>query len=65
MFGGVPIVTTTDIQLKARSTRRELFDFIESELIAARDGGLPATWAQRTTGGSPRAPQMPSSPTCT
>src|SRR6266496_2949514 len=37
MFGGVPIVTTTDIQLKARSTRRELFDLIESELIAARD----------------------------
>jgi len=41
MFGGVPIVTTTDIQLKARSTRHELFNFIESELIAARDSGLP------------------------
>ena len=40
-FGGVPIVTTTDIALRPRSTRRELFDFIESELIAARDSGLP------------------------
>jgi hypothetical protein len=43
-FGGVPIDTTTEIDPGARSTRRELFDFIESELIAARDGGLPATW---------------------
>ena len=42
-FGGVPIVTTTDIALRPRNTRRELFDFIESELIAARDSGLPAT----------------------
>src|SRR2546426_3551130 len=41
MFGGVPLVTTPEIQLKPRSTRRELFDFIESELIAARDSGLP------------------------
>jgi hypothetical protein len=50
MFGGVPIVTTTDIQLKARSTRRELFDFVESELIAARDSGLPATWGAADNG---------------
>ncbi len=50
MFGGVPIVTTTDIQLKARSTRRELFDFIESELIAARDSGLPDTWGAANNG---------------
>jgi hypothetical protein len=42
-FGGVPIVTTTDIALRPRNTRRELFDFIEAELIAARDSGLPAT----------------------
>src|SRR5207249_3830754 len=47
---GVPIVTTTDIQLKARSTRRELFDFIESELIAARDSGLPDTWGAADNG---------------
>ncbi|HVH66784.1 MAG TPA: RagB/SusD family nutrient uptake outer membrane protein [Gemmatimonadales bacterium] len=44
MFGGVPIVTTTDIAQRPRSTRRALFNFIESELIAARDSGLPATW---------------------
>jgi starch-binding outer membrane protein, SusD/RagB family len=50
MFGGVPIVTTTDIQLKARSTRHELFDFIESELIAARDSGLPDTWGAADNG---------------
>ncbi len=42
-FGGVPIVTTTDIALRPRNTRRELFNFIESELIAARDSGLPAS----------------------
>ena len=43
-FGGVPIDTTTEIDPGARSTRRELFDFIERELIAARDSGLPDTW---------------------
>lgn len=42
-FGGVPIDTTTEIDPRARSTRRELFDFIERELIAAR-ADLPATW---------------------
>src|SRR5258706_5268779 len=40
-FGGVPLVTTTDIALRPRNTRREIFDFIESELIAARASGLP------------------------
>jgi hypothetical protein len=50
MFGGVPLVTTTDLQLKPRSTRRELFDFIESELIAARDSGLPDTWGAGDNG---------------
>ena len=50
MFGGVPIVTTTDIALRPRNTRRELFDFIESELIAARDSGLPATWGAADNG---------------
>ena len=43
-FGGVPIVTTTEVALRPRNTRREVFDFIESELIAARDSGLQATW---------------------
>ncbi|HMG17306.1 MAG TPA: RagB/SusD family nutrient uptake outer membrane protein [Gemmatimonadales bacterium] len=49
-FGGVPVVTTTEIALKPRSTRRELFDFIESELIAARDSGLPDTWGPENNG---------------
>src|SRR5207237_1478730 len=50
MFGGVPIVTTTDIAQRPRSTRHELFTFIESELIAARDSGLPATRSQSDNG---------------
>jgi len=41
-FGGVPIVTTTEIAQNPRNTRREVFDFIESELIDAR-GDLPAS----------------------
>jgi hypothetical protein len=49
-FGGVPIVTTTDVGFKERSTRRELFDFIEGELIAARDSGLPETWDAANNG---------------
>src|SRR5207245_1079413 len=35
-FGGVPIATTSEIKQRPRSTRRELFDFVESELLAAR-----------------------------
>src|SRR6266496_3568459 len=42
-FGGVPIVTTTEPGKHPRNTRREVFDFIEKELIAARDSGLPGT----------------------
>ncbi len=42
-FGGVPIVTTTELGKHPRNTRSEVFDFIEKELIAARDSGLPAT----------------------
>src|SRR5438477_2322359 len=50
-FGGVPIVTDpTDHALHARNTRREVFDFIERELIAARDSGLPATWDPANNG---------------
>jgi hypothetical protein len=49
-FGGVPIVTTTEVALHPRNTRREVFDFIESELIAARDSGLPATWGAANNG---------------
>ena len=51
MFGGVPIVTTSEVGVNnARSTRRELFDFIESELIAARDSGLPVSWNAANNG---------------
>ncbi len=49
-FGGVPIVTTTEVALHPRNTRREVFDFVESELIAARDSGLPATWNAANSG---------------
>src|SRR6185436_7656390 len=41
---------TTEIDPAARNTRRETFDFIESELIAARDGGLPDTWDAANNG---------------
>ncbi|HET9709240.1 MAG TPA: RagB/SusD family nutrient uptake outer membrane protein, partial [Gemmatimonadales bacterium] len=48
-FGGVPIDTTTDVTLTPRNTRREVFDFIEKELIAAR-ADLPATRPQSENG---------------
>ncbi len=35
MFGGVPIVTTTEVKPTARNTRDEVFKFIETELKAA------------------------------
>ena len=50
MFGGVPIVTTPDISKRARNTRAEVFQFIEKELQAARDSGLPATWPAASNG---------------
>jgi hypothetical protein len=43
MFGGVPIVTTPEIEPRPRNTRAEVFQFIESELNAAR-ADLPDTW---------------------
>lgn len=48
-FGGVPIVTTTEPGQFARNTRREVFDFIETELLAARPD-LPASRAQSDNG---------------
>src|SRR2546421_7595996 len=42
LFGGVPVVTTTDVQARARESRDSVFKFIESELLAARTN-LPAT----------------------
>jgi starch-binding outer membrane protein, SusD/RagB family len=43
MFGGVPIVETTEIATRPRNTRTEVFNFIESELNSAR-AVLPAQW---------------------
>jgi hypothetical protein len=37
LFGGVPLVTDTELKTRARNTRTEIFDFIESELQAIRD----------------------------
>ena len=58
MFGGVPIVCPEtenpicggiQIQPRPRNTRTEVFNFIESELIAARPD-LPAKWAASMNG---------------
>lgn len=43
MFGGVPIVTDIEIMPRPRATRAEVFNFIESELNAARTA-LPTSW---------------------
>jgi hypothetical protein len=43
MFGGVPIVETTEIMARPRNTRTEVFEFIEQELLLARDD-LPDSW---------------------
>jgi hypothetical protein len=43
MFGGVPIVTDTEIMPRARNTRAEVFAFIEKELNETR-AILPASW---------------------
>jgi hypothetical protein len=48
-FGGVAIDTTTSVALEARNTRREVFDFIEAQLLAARPD-LPATRPQSESG---------------
>lgn len=43
MFGGVPLVTTTEVQQYPRATRQQIYDFIVAELNAARTE-LPASW---------------------
>ena len=40
LFGGVPLVTDTELKTRPRNTRTEIFNFIEAELKAAR-GDLP------------------------
>jgi hypothetical protein len=42
LFGGVPIVTTPDVAQRDRASRNEVFQFVESELLAAR-ADLPRT----------------------
>jgi hypothetical protein len=49
MFGGVPIVTTTEIKARARDTRDSVFKFIESELLDARTD-LPDSWPAASNG---------------
>jgi len=49
MFGGVPIVTTSEIKPRARNTRREVFDFIEKELNETRLV-LPDHWPTEQNG---------------
>jgi starch-binding outer membrane protein, SusD/RagB family len=43
IFGGVPIVETTEIVPRAQKTRKEVFEFIEKELTEARPD-LPDRW---------------------
>lgn len=43
LFGGVPLVTTTEIAARPRNTRAEIFAFIEKELNEVRPT-LPAAW---------------------
>ena len=43
MFGGVPLVTSTELKQYPRSTRKEIFSFIEKELTESA-ALLPASW---------------------
>jgi hypothetical protein len=43
LFGGVPLVTSTELGQFPRATRAEVFQFIETELLESRDQ-LPETW---------------------
>jgi hypothetical protein len=58
LFGGVPLVTTTGSTQVARSPRKDVFSFVEKELLASRDK-LPAKWpaafAGRVTTGAANA----------
>jgi len=43
MFGGVPLVTSSELGQHPRATRSEVFAFIEKELLESR-GTLPTSW---------------------
>jgi hypothetical protein len=49
MFGGVQVVTDIEIKPRARATRTEVFQFIESELLDARTA-LPDNWPAESNG---------------
>jgi hypothetical protein len=49
LFGGVPIVTTTEIMPRARNTSKEVFDFIDKELNETRLV-LPDNWPPENNG---------------
>lgn len=49
MFGGVPIVTTTEVIPRERATRAEVFNFIVTELTESR-GVLPDRWPASSWG---------------
>jgi hypothetical protein len=49
MFGGVPIVTTTEVKPREQATRAQVFAFIEKELTDAR-AGLPDAWPAESYG---------------
>jgi hypothetical protein len=48
-FGGVPLVTTTEAKQTARATRTDIFNFIESELLASAPK-LPLAWPSQFKG---------------
>jgi|SRR3954470_17903600 len=49
LFGGVPLVTTTELKSVARSTRPEVFAFLEKELTEAQ-ANLPVKWPSASYG---------------
>lgn len=58
LFGGVPLVTTTSSAQVTRTARKDVFAFVEKELLASKDK-LPAKWpaafAGRVTSGAANA----------
>src|SRR4051812_28252740 len=49
LFGGVPIVTDIEVKARPKNTRKEVFDFIETELKAALPD-LPTSWPANMNG---------------
>ena len=49
LFGGVPLVTDTEIIPRPRATRAEIFNFVVQELTAARPD-LPSSWPANFNG---------------